>query len=178
MPTKQITFKELWDNYPDEDDVIHRNPDTGKDLLGNYCAVKVSDALLDSGVSMKSFRGARCWNCPQKITHAIRATELANWLRKRPFPGCPKPLELTGKNFKEALDDKKGIIYFEDYWQRKGEEGTDRRTGDHIDLWDDGVLAGSGHFESFFRVTLGLSWDGWFSDHELSKVVLFWEMKK
>ena len=56
-------------------------------------------------------------------------------------------------------------------------KGADKRTGDHIDFWDDGVLAGSGSFESFFRITLGAHWDGWFSDHELSKVVLFWEMK-
>ena len=67
-------------------------------------------------------------------------------------------------------------IFFKDYWQRKGETG-ETRTGDHIDLWDDKKLASLGAFESFLRVNIGFSIDGWFSDFGNAKQVLFWEIK-
>lgn len=51
------------------------------------------------------------------------------------------------------------------------------RTGDHIDLWDDNVLAGSGSLRSFARLTLGLHWDGLWSDFKLAKRVIFWGIK-
>lgn len=68
----------------------------------------------------------------------------------------------------------KGIIFFKDYWQRPGEKGK-TRTGDHIDLWDNGNLAGQNGFENFITGNLGLYYDGVYSDKELSSEVLFWE---
>ena len=80
--------------------------------------------------------GTRCWGkCGSNKKHFIRAQDLANVL-KRNF----KSQSLTGENFQDVLSNKKGIIFFKDYWQRPGESG---RTGDHIDLWNEGTLSGS-----------------------------------
>ena len=176
--TKVIKFKDLWDNYPD-DDVIHINPKTKKDRYkGLHCAIHVSESLYKCGVKFKSFKGSKCRNCPHgKSVHVISAQTLANWLKMRPFPGCPKPQKFRGDEFKEKFNNKNGIIFFKDYWQRNRESGTKRRSGDHIDLWKDRTLAGSGTLGSFFRITIGIHWDGWFSDFELSKEVLFWEIQ-
>lgn len=177
VTTKVVTFQEMWDNYPSKD-ITHQDSKTKKDLYENHCAIKLSESLYKSGIELKSFNGSRCSCCPSgKNIHALVAQELADWLKKKPFPGCPEPTQCTGSNFKKTLDGKKGIAFFKDYWQRKQEFGTKLNTGDHIDLWDNGTLAADGSFISFLRITLGLSWDGWFSDHTLSKEVLFWEIK-
>ena len=177
---KIIKFKNLWNNYPsDENKHIDKKINKIAKGLENHCALNLSQALLSSGVSLKSYKSDKCWSCPSGTnnTHAIRATELAMWLKTRPFKGCHEPIKCKGKDFKTKLKNKKGIIYFEDYWQRPNEIGTNKRTGDHIDLWDDERLAGSNSFESFIRIGLGISWDGTFSDYTLSNKVLFWEMK-
>jgi hypothetical protein len=174
---RAVTFSELWSNYPG-DSTIHKDPKTGEDTFDNHCAINVSDSLAKSGVSTASFKGTKCWNCPRKNgTHIVRAQDLADWLKKRPFPGCGKTLSSVGSKFKSDFAGKKGIIFFRDYWQRSNEKGTQDRTGDHVDLWDDGTLAGSGAVGSFFRVTIGFHWDGWLSDLELAKEVLLWEIK-
>jgi len=177
---QKITFEELWDKYPSKS-LEHINAKTKKDEFGNHCAINVSEALYQNNIKLKSFKGAKCWHeCPTgKNIHVIRAQELANWLNKQPFPGCPKPLHLKGENFREKLNGKTGIIFFKDYWQRNGEIG-DTRTGDHIDLWDGrGVdkLASQSQLANFLTNTLGLFWDGWYSDKNKSKQVLFWEIK-
>jgi hypothetical protein len=81
----------------------------------------------------------------------------------------------TGETFESLFKDKKGIIFFKDYWQRKGETG-EHRTGDHIDLWDGKVLASLGAFQSFARINIGVSCDGWFSDYKKATQVLLWEI--
>ncbi len=177
----RVTFKELWDAYPDYDDMIHINKATGEDAFENHCAINISETLQRNGITMKSFKGVKCYHkCPRgRKTHALRAQELANWLKKRPFPGCPSLIELRGDEFREKLNNKTGIIFFKDYWQRSSEIGTERRTGDHIDLWDGrGVdkLAKQGFYENFITNTLGMYWDGIYSDKNKSKKVLFWEI--
>ena len=77
------------------------------------------------------------------------------------------------------LNEKTGIIFFKDYWRRNGETG-ESRTGDHIDLWDGrGVdkLRSQGRISNFLTNTLGIYWDGWYSDKNKSKEVWFWEIK-
>ncbi|EML9903848.1 TPA: hypothetical protein OT801_001174 [Morganella morganii] len=44
----------------------------------------------------------------------IRAEELSEYLKTRPFAGCPVPVKLSGKNFKENVEGKTGIIFFKD----------------------------------------------------------------
>lgn len=176
----KVTFKEIWDNYP-SNSIKHINSKTKKDEFNNHCAINVSEALYNSGIKLKSFNGVKCYHeCPSgKNIHAIRAQELAKWLKKRPFAGCPMPIELKGNQFREKLNSKTGIIFFKDYWQRNGETGN-TRTGDHIDLWDGrGIdkLASQNIFEDFLTNTLGIYIDGVYSDKNKSKQVLFWEIK-
>ena len=177
---EKVTFKELWDKYPSKS-LQHVNAKTKKDEFGNHCAINVSESLYLNNIKLKSFGGVKCYHkCPTgKNIHAIRAQELANWLKKRPFAGCTKPIELKGNEFREKLNGKTGIVFFKDYWQRNGETG-DARTGDHIDLWDGrGIdkLASQNIFEDFFTNTLGGYIDGVYSDKNKSKQVLFWEIK-
>lgn len=175
----RVSFKELWDKYPSEK-INHINTKTKKDEFINHCAINISETLYQNGIKLKSFEGVKCYHkCPTgKNIHVIRAQELADWLKKRPFAGCPKPLELKGNEFREKLNNRTGIIFFKDYWQRNNETG-EIRTGDHIDLWDGkGIdkLASQNILENFFTNTLGVYIDGIYSNKNKSKQVLFWEI--
>lgn len=173
---RRIEFQQLWDNYP-AGKIDHVDPKTRKDIFDNHCAINLSHCLYKSGVLLKSFNGLKCWNCTSGSSiHVVRAKELADWLMKKPFAGCPQPATHTGKDYKEYIHGKKGIIFFRNYWVRSGENG---RTGDHIDLWNGIKLAGSrlGILESIARVHLGISYDGVWSDFGKADQVLFWELK-
>lgn len=187
IPLKALAFQELWDAYP-SDSIKHADPKSGKDVFSDHCAINVSAALYQCGVLLKSFKKTRCWCCPtpdpvsKKGIHIVRAQELSDYLETRPFAGCPKPLILTGANFKDNVEGKTGIIFFKDYWLRSGEKNA---TGDHIDLWKEGELAGSGAIASFLRLTLpgategvsGIFGDGSrITDLTKSKQVIFWEI--
>ncbi|MEO7424189.1 MAG: T6SS effector amidase Tae4 family protein [Fibrobacteria bacterium] len=177
VPVTPILFSDLWSHYPSKG-IEHLDPKTKTDLYKNHCAINVCEALVKSGVAMASFKGGKCSHCPGgKSLHSLGASQTAEWLKSKPFPGCGPTETLSGKSFKTQLGTKTGIIFFKDYWQRDGEEKSGARTGDHIDLWNAGTLAGSGAVGSFFRVTLGFSWDGWLSDLELATEVLFWNIK-
>jgi len=174
---KVVTFAEMWKGYP-SNTPVHLNPSTKKDLYRDHCAIKVGEALLNAGVSMKSFDGGKCEHCPRTDgqRHPLGAQQLVRWLLRKPFPGCPAPQKSDGAHYEHDFDDEKGIIFFKDYWQRDGETGAER-TGDHIDLWDDKTLGSLGAVESFVRVNVGFSIDGWFSDFGKAKQVLFWQIK-
>ena len=183
-----IVFQTLWDNYP-RYSLVHLN-NNGKDKYGNHCAINVSEALMKSGVNMTSFKENTCSSeCDVGRKHARGAEALARWLKRGYFKDANKVIELNGKDYKEKIDNKKGIIFFKDYWQRKDEKGTEKRTGDHIDLWDEGTLAGSGELQSFLRQSFPLFVEdvsGFLHDNlgtntitslSRSKKVLFWEMR-
>jgi hypothetical protein len=73
--------------------------------------------------------------------------------------------------------EKKGIVYFEDYWARSTDTPPNR-TGDHIDLWDGNELAGSTWIGT--RLRLIFPWIAerfGTSDLRKSKKVIFWEIK-
>ena len=108
----------------------------------------------------------------------LRAQELADYLKKRPFAGCPKPIEVPAANFEKMLDGKTGIIFFKDYWFRSGQT---QRTGDHIDLWNENELASLGYLLTQSRLTFAEQFEvsslvDW-SDYHKSTQVLFWEIK-
>ena len=176
----KTSFAALWSNYPSEKAVSHTDPKTGKDPYDHGCAIKLSHCLNKSGIKLNGYSGAKCESdCPlgKKGSHALRATELAYWLKDHTFEGMSEAINITGENFIGKIKNKTGIAYFEDYWQREGESG-DARSGDHIDLWDTGTLASNGVFESWLRRTyptaathVGLS------DLSKSKKILFFEIK-
>ena len=98
------------------------------------------------------------------------AQELANWLGPNTFPGCPKAEIYTGKDGFEKIADRTGIIFLANYWQRPGEKG-ETRTGDHIDLWNGKRMTTQ---SSWFRIHMGISWDGIWSDFRGASKTLFW----
>ena len=179
---KQITFNDLWENYPSKEDIKHND-----DKIDNYCAINVGEALIKSGIIIKhkskrgTYNGKMCWACPSGInnTHPLLAQELADWLLEKPFAGCPAVIKMTGAKFREKINNKTGIIFFKDYWQRSGETGG-ARTGDHIDLWDGrGIdkLRSQNGIENFVTNTLELYWDSIYSNKNKAKEVWFWEIK-
>ena len=144
-------------------------------LYDNQCAIKVSVAIHGAGVEMKSFRGAATAVNGKKT--AIRAAELAEWLKKQPFCGLPmKPVNIVGNDWQNKIKGKTGIVFFSNYWKREGQKHLD---GDHIDLWNGSRLTSSGlrgAMTSFARFTLRLN-TLWYSDLGASSEILFWEIK-
>lgn len=160
-----VKFKTIWESYPEGDSCDSR--------FSNQCAINLSQSLVNAGVSTASFKGVRCW-FGHKPGHILRAEEMAGWLARQPFRGCPIPEKHSGEDFIQKLRGRTGLIYLADYWQREAEGGTERRTGDHIDLWNRNRMQANW---SWARINLGVSWDGLMSDFELSKEVWFWEIQ-
>ena len=117
----KLNFKDLWKNYP-----------TGsvRGTCGQYnnqCAIKMSAAINNSGVNIRS--GYRYKNvCTAGGSTNIRGAEtLARHLRRV----YRKPLiYLRPHRAKILLKNKKGIIFFKDLAGFRG------GIGDHIDLWN------------------------------------------
>lgn len=167
-----VTFETLWKNYPESNPCV--DPKTGTPPPGyeNQCAIRVGRALELSGVSFKSFRGSVCPAPKHTPGMAAGAQQLADWLKKQPFPGCGKPENFVGSNVFERIRGRTGILFLANYWQRAGEQGK-ARSGDHIDLWNGSRLSS---LSSWFRVHLGVSWDGLWSDYRLASKAIFWHV--
>lgn len=168
-----IKFETIWKNYPSTDPCVDSK--TGKPAAAflNQCAIRVGYALEKSGVSFVTFEGKRCPNATKKSGMVAGAQDLANWLGPKRFNGCSKAETYTGKTAFEKISGRTGIIFLANYWQRPGESG-ETRTGDHIDLWNGSRMTAS---SSWFRVHLGISWDGIWSDYELAPKVFFWAIE-
>jgi hypothetical protein len=188
----EVKFSDLWDAYTggkpvdkkyqaDVKDangkVIHSKGDY---VYGDQCAARVSVAIHGVGVDMKSFNGFAELVNGKKA--AMRAEELADWLKKQPFCGLPtKPEDVAGDDWRDKIKGRTGIVFFKDYWLRDGEKSP---TGDHIDLWNGSRLTrGSGGFTGFattsLRFTFGIRSSSWFDFSDLGKStrILFWEIK-
>ena len=164
-----IKFQTMWDNYANG----HPCQDSKGQVPSGYdnqCAMRLGYALEKSGVSFSSFHGGRCPCANKKGGMVASAQALADWLGPHSFSGCPKPETYTGKTAFDKIEDRTGILFLSNYWQRSTDKGS-TRTGDHIDLWNGSRLT-SGW--SWFRVHLGISWDGLWSDYRLATRVLFW----
>lgn len=165
-----IAFQTIWNNYSGESPC--KDPKTGKPPPGydNQCAIRLGYAMEKSGVSFASYHGARCPFASKNGGMVASAQGLANWLKTRPFPGCPIYEKYTGKDVFEKINGRTGIIFLANYWQRDSDKG-EARTGDHIDLWNGSSMTAA---SSWIRVHLGLSWDGLWSDFRRATEVLFW----
>lgn len=177
-----VTFEQLWDSYPSGHPYVDAK--TGKTPPGyeNQCAIKVSVAIHGAGIEMKSFHGAAV--NVNGLPCASLAQQLAEWLKLQPFCGLPMwPEKATGAEWQDKIRGKTGIVYFANYWTRRG-EATNKPTGDHIDLWNGSRLTATGL--SFFP-TLGrrlgittarLPGTDWsYSDLGRSSEILFWEVR-
>lgn len=131
-----LKFDDLWKNYPSKVEHLDKNK---KDIYDNHCAIKVSDALEKSGIKLKKYKGSTCDNDGNNKKHALKAEDLANWLKKQKIKGLGDPEVYDGSNYLDKIKGRTGIVYFEDYWPRPGESRDHGpRTGDHIDLWKKG----------------------------------------
>lgn len=188
-PAKLVRFSDLWTNYPNNDPCV--NTKTGRPAYDDQCAIRLGMALQKSGVNFKSFPGPVCEFGAPGSGMALRAQELANWLLKRPFAGCPPPQILSpGKGFAQTLHGRTGIIFFEHYWLRSGEKLNANRsapfgTGNHIDLWRIDTLTPA--FHNFLRFSLHIdhfpslnplapAGQNWYSDLNNSARVVFWQI--
>jgi hypothetical protein len=114
----------------------------------------------------------------------LRAKQVAEWLHRRPFAGCPPAEAVTGKNWQDKVKGRTGIIFFGSYWRRTPKEKYP--TGDHIDLWNaDRLTPGT---QTTLRFDAGISrlWnplsvigigpENFFSNLADAKQILFWEI--
>lgn len=166
-------FKELWENYPDSGLIKARCQNkqaTGSRPFGNYCAIKLSDTLIKSGVSTVGSDAKKCWG-HSGMKHILLAEELAIWLCKANISGLGRVEKINPKTFQEELKDRTGVIFFKDYWQR-GNESVSNRSGDHIDLWNKNEITSSSMFTRDILEFLGRV-----SDLNESREIWFWEVK-
>jgi hypothetical protein len=173
-----LTFNELWSAYPDKENPFV-DPNTGEmpSYADNQCAIRLSITLHDLGVDMKSFRGQGQIRIDGKRT-ALRAREMADWLKLRPFAGLAAPVDITGSDWASKIKGRTGIVFFSGYWARDS-DSKGQTSGDHIDLWNKNTLTSpgaAGRVTSFFRFRLGLS-SAWYSDLGKSRQILFWDVK-
>lgn len=172
-----VKFADLWSGYPKTGTPYldsRGNVPTGYE---NQCAIRVSVSLGGAGLTMKSFKGSAVTVSGKKA--AVRAQEMADWLKLQPFCGLPtEPEDITGEGWQGKIKGRTGIVFFKDYWQRQGERNA---TGDHIDLWNGSKMTATGAMiraHAFMRFTLGIdSFFGMYSDLGKSTQILFWEIK-
>jgi len=184
-----VTFKKLWNNHPTV--TGNENPCTtnGKPNFPDQCAIQVGVALSVCGVNTAKIPGVRhCGHHNKSDGHVLAAEELAWGLKSFPVPGVGKIQEISSTEFPEVLREKKGIIFFKDYWQRtvNGKKQNFRnRSGDHIDLWDGNRMTSPGSWaetlHAWARVHariggFGLHSIGFYSDLEDSKAIWFWQV--
>lgn len=168
-----INFLKLWSSYPTGTPCDGKNSH-GDLAFSDQCAIRVGIALKLSGVTFRSYpKSGKCWFGHDD--HILRAEELAAWLKSAPrFCGWKKPEDVAGEAWRQKIEDRTGIVFFKDYWQREGERGA---SGDHIDLWNGSRLTASsarGVLTTLARFTLGLRTGPGFSDLGKSKQILFW----
>jgi len=142
----------------------------GQGPFENYCAILLSECFIRSGVNLSTYKGSKCWS-HTGIKHSLLANDLANWLATNTLPNFGKREKIPSGSFQETLKGRTGVIYFKDYWQRS-KENFDRRSGDHIDLWNKNEITSS---SMLYRSIIELF--GFVSDLNKSKEVWFWEVK-
>lgn len=155
-------FASLWSNHPAvQGDTNPCRSAAGEPYFENQCAIRMAVALERCGVSLASFRGARCWHRHVPATrHVLRAQELADWLRGQrtlfgvpeirshreavaPADPAPPADPLAAEAVPAPYRGRSGILFLRNFW------GTGNQ-GDHIDVWD-GALMGHGSPGYFAR---------------------------
>ena len=176
---KMTTFNQLWQNYPRGSDYTslqarcYNKQEHSSQPFDNYCAIKLSECFVKSGINIASYSGAKCWSTPG-TRHLIRAEDLANGLVLFPPSVFGRREKINPHNYQEALSDKTGVIFFKDYWQREINgrlEDMEHRSGDHIDLWNKNETTGEGNLRRSI-----LEFFGAVSDLNLSKEIWFWQV--
>ncbi|MEM7620421.1 MAG: type VI secretion system amidase effector protein Tae4 [Pseudomonadota bacterium] len=141
----------------------------GMPAFKNQCAIRMGVALRNVGVTLEQIGNPRVsWYHEKKDMYVLVAQELANGLQSSDIKGLG-PLEKVKdpQNFHNELYGRRGIIFFKDYWRRKGEKNP---SGDHIDVWN-GYRTSSKWLMEWF------SWLGYNENYGKSREIWFWEVK-
>ena len=168
-----ISFNTLWDNFPDKEklkSVCTNKQKAGNEPFDNYCAILLSECFIKSGIDTNSLSGTKCWSHKGK-KHILKAADFAKALNDNLPPGFSKKQKILPATFQSTLNNKTGVIYFKDYWQR-GKESFEARSGDHIDLWNKDEITGQGMIMRSIYEFFGVV-----SDLNNSKEIWFWEVK-
>ena len=168
-----ITFEKIWDAYDTGNPYVDKKTGAPPKGYENQCAIRVGLALEKAGVSFVNCPAKRVPGAPKSSGMVPSAQALANWLKTKPFAGCPEVQSYNGKSVFDEISGRSGIIFLANYWQRSAETDSERRSGDHIDLWNGRRLT---KLFSWFRVHWGIHWDGTFSDFRLADKALFWHI--
>lgn len=171
MRCHMVAFKDLWSNYPKSDGIEGKCFHKKNKPFDNYCAIKMSECFIQSGISLSHFKGTRCWS-HSGPKHLLRAEELAKALDKSTPNGFGTKEAVKPADFQSLLKGKTGVIFFKDYW-RRGKESFANRSGDHIDLWNKDAITGS----SMWMRSIVEFFSSSVSDLNQSKEVWFWEVK-
>jgi len=147
-----IIFNKLWINHPAIKGDI--NPCASEDVVHfeNQSAIRMSVCLMELGISLDNFTGAKCAaEHGHNQSHILHPVELAIWLeREKALFGSPTKKKAARSSMYKG---KKGIVLLKNYW-------SDGYLCNHIDLWNGNVMTyGS---PSYFTS---------------SKEVWFWQMK-
>ncbi|MEN7528011.1 type VI secretion system amidase effector protein Tae4 [Cupriavidus sp. DL-D2] len=187
LDVEPIRFRDLWKNYVGG--APHANPN-----YKNQCAIRLSATLHRVGVPMKSFSEKYVPRMPgkQRLGRdllqgkpvALRAYEMATWLKQMPFCGLPRaPRNITGPDWKQHVRGRTGIIYFFGYWRQDG-DGDNTLTGGHIDLWNGSRLTIPSLAGAVSTLGRWAGLDSFYSDRtygysDLSNSVeiLFWDIR-
>lgn len=168
-----MDFDTLWKNFPEKESLVARCTNKQKDSnepFTDYCAIMLSECFIKSGIDLSLIEANRCWSHSGK-KHILLAEELANSLKRYTPTGISKLVKVVLGAFQTELEEKTGVIFFKDYWQR-GQETFANRSGDHIDLWNKDEITGSGIFMRSVYEFFGV-----LSDLNKSKEIGFWEVE-
>ncbi len=179
---EKITFKDLWKKHPlnnSESAPAKMLKDTqfggklvrkGSPSFANQCAIRMGVTLREVGITLAQIGSPRVsWFHKKDDMYVLVAEELAHGLKSSKIEGLGELIKVKDpKNFHNELYGRKGIIFFKDYWRRKGE--TTNPTGDHIDVWN-GYRTSSKWLMEWF------SWLGYNENYGKSKEIWFWEVE-
>ena len=172
-----LNFNRLWTAHPTIGGPSNPCSSAGTANFPNQCAICLGTALARCGIETKKIPGARhCWQHDRSAGHILRAEELAVGLTRRVLPGLGQREKIGPEDYERAIRGRTGIIFFKDYWRRTvggRREAQRNRSGDHIDLWNGSRMT---DWKSWFRIRLGLTIPGVWSDLEASRQIWFWRL--
>jgi hypothetical protein len=138
------SFNTLWSNHPSNQTPPEHYPCKDKkgnvhSALENQCAIRLGIAMQESGISLKSLMGSRCWNGHGR-KHVLKVLQMVPWIEAHASSiGVKK--KTVHKNVTDAdFRGKRGIVYWQNFYGNNNQ-------GDHIDLWDgDRIAKGSNDY--------------------------------
>ncbi len=164
-----VKFQKLWDSHPNIQGDKAPCKTNGVKNFQDQCAIRLGTALSSNGVKTTNLvpKVRHCWHHETSEGHVLAAEELANGLLKYPILGIAKKIEVGSGTFQKTLSNKKGIVFFKDFWQRDGENFRNR-SGDHIDLWNGSRLT---DWRTWFLISSTFNLGG---NYSKSKEIWFW----